>query len=141
MHQRTFLGALIVVVICVAILLVSNLTVIFSGNDKIPMIPREDVKGVAIEYKKNLYTLSFDQQNRFLELVNYSSKAKESDKKLVQQKVDFQKLLVYRFKNPTLEITPIAYVNDQLLFILSGNVYKEENPGQLKALLSQTYDH
>lgn len=122
-----------------------HLTSIFHTPEQKPVyIQPNNVKGSAIKHHKQLYTLNFDQQNRLVEFLNQSTLITDI-KDLKRQNVNFEELVLYQFeKEQELTIQPIAYIDDQLLYLipqwdLNGYLI-ETSQGRLKQLLSQTYD-
>lgn len=104
-----------------------------------------DVRGIAIKHKDLLYTLNFDQQNRIIDILNQSIQIQKIPAGQ-RQAPDFQQLIIYRFEDqPDLIITPTTYLNNELVYSMpqwNPNGYmKEVSVGELRKLISQTYDH
>ncbi len=103
-----------------------------------------DVRGMAVEHKGLLYTLNFDQQNQFLKYLNSSLPVSKTDYQNINETLPFSKILIYTFNSPDVEISPIGYKEDNLVFFAPNwntNSYMIElSGGELKKLLGQTYD-
>jgi hypothetical protein len=89
--------------------------VAFLGIIPSKHISPNDVRGMAVQHHDQLYTLNFDQQKTFIDILNRSFPV---GKELVEKrKVDLknppevQKIIIYRFNAPDLEITPVGYVS------------------------------
>lgn len=103
-----------------------------------------DVQGMAVEHNGWLYTLNFDQQNAVVVGLNQAVKIKKNSTFLEGERPAFAKLHIYRFKNSVLEILPLAYVGENLVF--SAPFWHPEGwlmdttDGDLKDVLNKTYD-
>lgn len=133
-------------IVVIGALIILGLNVIpyltFSPSEK--YLSYNDVRGMAIEHNRKLYTLNFKQQN---ELVGIFNNAQPIDKSAVasnNQKPDFTKIFIYRFNQPDIEITPSAYQNGHLIFSASDwnpNGYLiDASKDSVKALTDQAYD-
>lgn len=107
-------------------------------------IKNTDVRGMAVEHRGSLYTLNFDQQNHVLRYLNSSLPVSKSDYQNMNETLPFSKIVIYTFKSPDIEISPIGYREDNLVFFApnwGANSYMIElSGGELKKLLGQTYD-
>lgn len=139
-----------------AAILLMNMAALF-GIIPSRYISPNDVRGIAVEHNQLLYTLNFDQQNAILDIFNRSipvSKQEVEARKV--QAVDpprVSKIIIYRFNEPDIEITPIAYVakstsvidsNHNLVFsapLWNPKGYMEESASdEIEKLLKSTYD-
>lgn len=145
MSNRTLFYLTLLVLAGMAVLLGLNLSSIFKGKpESQPYLQYNGVRGMAIEHKGLLYTLSFQQQNQVIELLNQVDSVQNVGKGS-QQKPDFTKLIVYLFDDKEdIVITPIAYVNQDLVFSAPqwslNHYFMDVSEGQLQTLLSKTYD-
>lgn len=102
-----------------------------------------DVRGMAIVHNQKEYTLNFSQQNTILAYLNGATPP-NIDTHSNKESFDFEKIIIYTFQAPNIEITPIAYVNNELLFATpewnSGSPLLDRSRGQLKSFLPKTYD-
>jgi hypothetical protein len=117
-----------------------------------------DVRGMAIEHNNLLYTLNFEQQNAVLQILNQSVPIgpQISPKEESPLKPAFERLVIYRFQAPDIEIRPVAYARivtafggegptQQDLLVFSAPIWNrtglmQETTARFKDLLSQTYD-
>ncbi|MCB1111836.1 MAG: hypothetical protein H7A37_10265 [Chlamydiales bacterium] len=104
-----------------------------------------DVRGMAVKYEGKLYTLNLKQQAEAIDLLN-NVQPVQGRAFTAQQRnaVDIQEIIIYRFApKPDISISPIAYVDDSLVF--SAPLWQqmqylmEQSHGTLKALLSKTH--
>jgi hypothetical protein len=119
-----------------------------------------DVRGVAIEHHQKLYTLNFAQQNELIDILNRSipvgQELVESRKVEVKDAPEVEKIIIYRFNAPDIEIIPVAYVSKTTSAIKTNNISKtslvysvpewnlnglleESTSDELHKLLSSTY--
>jgi len=125
-------------------------------------ISPNDVRGMAVEHNKQLFTLSFEQQNELVGIFNRSipiaKSMIEGRKTQLKNPPLIQKIIVYRFSGPDIVITPVAYVaktssvlgdEDELQstnMVLSVNEWnpngylEEAAPDELAKILLTTYD-
>jgi len=77
-------------------------------------ISQNDVRGVAVEHKKLLYTLNFRQQRELIEMFNHSFLAtpEEVDERSIifTGGPSIDKIIIYRFDAPDIEIIPNGYI-------------------------------
>lgn len=135
------------VIIGMAILFALNVSIIVSeqGGPQ-TYLKFNDVRGMAVKYKQLLYTLNFSQQNEIIEILNQSIPMLSSDASGFRQAPDIQQIIIYQFGNkPDLILTPIVYMNNQLIYSMpqwnAKNNLMELSNGRLQTLLSETYDH
>src|ERR1700733_909479 len=80
------------------------------------------VKGMAIEYNNKLYTLNFKQQNRVIQILNcadlYSKNGSKVDASLEKNGFDYNRLIIYRFEEPDLEVIPAGHELGDVIFEL-----------------------
>ena len=145
MNSRTNTFLLTVVIVCIGIIFVLNFFGLYWDTGPKRFLTPTDVRGMAVEHNGKLFTLNFDQQNHVVAVLNQAVKV-GSEKYFEAEDVDFgyERLLIYRFEEPDLEMTPLAFINQQLLFRLPewnpNGLIRETGPGELDYLLSQTYD-
>ena len=137
----------IAVLVSAAIILAMNAATSF-GIASYKYLSPNDVRGMAVEHNQKLYTLNFAQQNFVVDLINNALPltTKEEPK---NGKVDFSKIVIYRFNAPDIEIHPIAYISKEnsshLVFsvpALNPNALLQDNSSEnVKNFFSKTYDH
>lgn len=104
--------------------------------------PINDVRGSAIVHKGLSYTLNFDQQKILVDFVLKAVQVKKSD--YTPTKLNFDKFIIYRFKDREVEILPITYNENNLVFSVpslnSETYYMELSGGQLKTMIPSSFD-
>ncbi len=144
MSNRTLTYLSIAVVACIGLLLVINLIPSIQGISSGKYLQLNDVRGSAVQHKGLLYTLNFDQQNHLVDWLNHSVAVK-SDSYKKDPDMEIEKIVVYLFNKPDLEIEPIAYSNGNLVFSSpkwnASGLFIDTSNGVLKQMLSETYDH
>lgn len=145
MNNRSLITMTMVVIAGIAILLGINLFYTFrNAYPQEAYLKYNSIRGSAIEYQGKLYTLNFDQQKALIEAINHSIRTAEPP--AGGNKPNFTKIIIYRFNAPDVVITPIAFVEGNLVYsapqlIAAPDSLKEQTGGQLEKILSQTYDH
>lgn len=145
MSNRLLISMTLLVLLGMAILLGLNLTAIFSGNrPSNAYLDPNKVRGIAVRHNQLLYTLNFSQQNEVINFINRSNPIAEIIPGK-RQNPNVDKIIIYQFGGAEdLIITPIAYVNNNLIYSTpqwNPNGYlMDVSEGKLQKLLSQTYD-
>lgn len=145
MSQRALIYGTGLVLLGMIILLSLNLASFFSLDPmEAAFIPQNQVRGVAIEQHNLLYTLNFEQQNQLISALNRSVRVwgVKPDKRVP---AEIKKIIIYRFGGqPDLQLTPVAYIDYNLVFSSPEWVQKgylmELSNGALQQMLSQAYD-
>jgi hypothetical protein len=100
-----------------------------------------DVRGSAIIYNRQHFTLNFNQQNALIASLNDSFDFKHDNRSTL----DYGPIVIYRFVKPDIFITPLSYIEENLLFSTpiwnNGNPMLENSNGKLKDILEGAYDH
>lgn len=144
MKNRTLLYLSIFSAIIMGILLLIN----FFNTLHIPVLNRylspNDVKGSAVIHAGKPYTLNFDQQNSMITLVNQAVPVNKTAFPIAATQIDFDKIVIYRFNGPDIDITPITFFDEELIFSSpewnpTGYLHDTSN-GKLKALIYQTFE-
>lgn len=111
---RLTLYMTVAVLACFAIILMMNAAA-FLGITPSRYISPNDVRGIATEHHHKLYTLNFAQQNALIEIFNRSfpvgKEMVEARKVTLSNPPEVEKIIIYRFNAPDLEVLPIAYVS------------------------------
>lgn len=84
-----------------------------------------EVKGIAIEKGKELFTLNQKQQNEALTLINRMRPVDKGDYP-IKEKFEFTRIIIYRFNKPDIDLFPIANQKEGLVFnvpILNSSSY------------------
>ena len=146
MSNRTLFFMTALVIVAMAVLFALNMKTITGGKpDTQKYLKYNEVRGIAVEHNQMLYTLNFKQQNAVIEILNRAVPIAEL-KEGTRQKTDIQKIVVYQFeKKPDLIITPLTYLNGNLVFTQpewnKDGYLMEMSSGELQQILSQSYDH
>lgn len=133
----------------------------FLGVVPAKYISPSDVRGIAVQHDGKLYTLNFSQQNTMVDIFNRMIPVKKElvfERQVKTTRPEVQKIIIYRFNAPDIEITPIAYVmkttslaqpvsQGHLSMVLSvpdwnaEGFLEESTNDELHQLLPTTYDH
>ncbi len=145
MDNRTLFILTGLVLLGMILLLGLNLTNILTGEPSNQVyLKYNDVRGMAVSRNQLLYTLNFQQQNSVIDILNKALPIDEI-KSGQRQQPNIQQMIIYQFQGkPDIVLTPIAYVDRNLIFSApqwQHNGYLMElSEGDLQTLLSQTYD-
>ena len=143
MKNSTFLYLITLVVFCIIVLLLINSLSMFHGPTLEKFILPNDVRGMAIVHNRKEYTLNFAQQNAILGYLN-SAMPPSVSTETNQSTLNLEKIIIYTFRPPNIEIIPIAYVQNELLFKTSewnsGSPLLDPSRGQLKTIIPTTFD-
>jgi hypothetical protein len=129
----------------IAILFAINLDSILTGSPiNQTYIKHNSVRGMAVGRNQMLYTLNFEQQNKVTNILNRSVRV-VGVKPGKRQKPDIDQIVIYQFdKKPDIILSPIAYVDDNLVFTAPACVDQgylmELSNGDLQKLLAESYD-
>jgi hypothetical protein len=161
MNSRFTLLMTIAVLVGFAVIIMINIAS-FLGIVPSKYISSNDVRGMAVEHHDLLYTLNFEQQNTLVDVFNRSIPVTEA---MVESRKmtaippiapQIQRIILYRFSGPDIEIRPVAYVaksssvdaepEEQLTFVFSvpawnpTGLLEEAASDELYRILSKTYD-
>lgn len=132
------------VVLAVLILLGINLIPFFSTSQKKVLISLNDTNGMAVVHNGTPYTLNFEQQNSAMEYINRAVFVKKSDYANRKKNFEVEKITVYRFKKPEVDIFPIDLADKNLIF--SAPAWSQEyyfmdlSAGGFQRLLISSFD-
>ena len=162
MGNRLTLIMTVAVLAGFATILILNAAALF-GFIPPKYISPNDVRGIAIEHDHMLYTLNFQQQNALIYIFNRSHPCRASnvanapETKKLKISSGIQKIIIYRFNAPDIEIRPAGYVSKtsdvvggqanerSMLFSAPlwnpNGLLEEAAPDDAEALLLTTYDH
>ena len=144
MSNRTLFIFTGLIIAGLLVLLGFNMAPLFTKSPPSePYLKRTHVKGMDIEHKQLLYTLNFNQQNDIVDILNRSVKV-VGLKPGKRQKPDIEKIVIYQFGGPDLVLTPIAYVDNNLVFTVpeweKNSYLMELSDGYFNKMITQTYD-
>ncbi len=144
MSNRLLIFLTLLVILAMLLLFVMRAAPFLWKSPSSNYIAFEDVRGMALVYHNIPYTLSFEQQNRVVELLNQSVPIAPQKYPKDENRADFDKLVIYRFGANDLILTPEVYVDEDLAYRVSewnGNgLLMDISGGVLKELLNQTHD-
>ncbi|NGX42852.1 MAG: hypothetical protein K940chlam7_01140 [Chlamydiae bacterium] len=145
MSNRTISYLLLVVIVSMGALFALNFINIWRGTAQAKYLAPNEVKGMDIEHDDKLYTLNFSQQNQVLAILNQTIKV-GYERYFEGEEADFEytALVIYLFDGSSIKITPVGFINRQLLLRVPEwnpqGLIREIGPGDLHYLLSETYD-
>ncbi|EFB41480.1 hypothetical protein [Parachlamydia acanthamoebae] len=107
-------------------------------------IDLNDIKAVTIEREGKPHTLSLEQQVELVKYLNLSQPVEKKTYENQNDQVDFEKIIIYRFKHPELTITPVGYIGQNLLFSAPDlnplGYMLDFSDGKLKNLIAQSIE-
>lgn len=99
---------------------------------------------MEVTHKKIPYTLNFDQQNKVIEWLNTSIQITSKEFPQKADNLPIEEMTIYRFDQPDIKLIPYGYLDENLVFQSNDwnakGLMQEKSHGELKKLLSQTYD-
>lgn len=134
------------VVLCIAaflVILVLNVVPLFWTANPSTYIQQDMVEGMAVQYRGKLFTLNFEQQTKAIDIFNRAIPVGQLQTSKDNLAVDFEEIQIYRFKQPTVVITPLAWIDQNLMFqapLWSPNNLLEVSQDELYKLINQSYD-
>lgn len=161
MSSRNTLLMTLAVVIGFGIIILMNVANMLTFS-KAKYISSSEVRGMAVQHNQLLYTLNFEQQNTVVDIFNraipVSKEVAEGRMKSLKDNPEIQKIIIYRFNAPDIEVKPIGLVyktlsqgapdsieNQSLVFSVPewnpNGLMEEVASDKLWQFLSNTYDH
>lgn len=99
---------------------------------------------MAIEHHNELYTLNFEQQTKVIQILNHTEFCLENEDyaNTLFQKKSYNRLIIYRFEEPNIEVIPVGENNECVIFEIreQNRPTKKMKTSLLHALLSQTFE-
>lgn len=146
MKNSTLVSLTIVVVIGIFILLFLNFfpKIHFSGAPPpSSSIPIEGVRGSSVVHDGVPFTLSYEEQQLAVQTIARAVKVKKTDSP-PPPPFTFDKMIFYLFNGPDLEIIPVQFINQSLIFSipqLDPKMYfMELSGGQLLQMINHSFD-
>lgn len=139
MSNRTLFWMAMIILGAMGVLFLVNMVAFLKGPPPEQYISHNEVRGMAVEYKDKLYTLNFDQQNQ---VIGWLNSAIPVDEAVVEGEVDVERIIIYRFKQPEIELKPVTYKDGILIFSAtdwSVDLLRETSEGKLKQMLQESY--
>lgn len=142
MNSRSLLYMTIAVVAAVVVIIVLNLVNAFKPANEDAYVQRTSVRTIAVVHNQKPYILNFEQQNQMIEFLNAS---RPTDIKKVDQKADFENMVLTLFNGKEITVTPVGYDKDYgLVFTVeewdANSNLKDPSKGQMKKLIGQAHD-
>lgn len=107
-------------------------------------LPGNDVRGMAVFHNGIPYTLNFEQQKLANDVINRAVEVKKSDYPKAEAPFSFDKLVIYRFNAPDVEIFPISYSDRNLVFSVPSlsqeKYFLELSGGEFKNMINASFD-
>ncbi len=143
MNMRWTLYLLPILIGLMVLLFVRNAVQEYNPTTTASQIAINDVRGSEVVYRGKSYTLSFEQQQGLVELLNRSVHVT----RLRDKKAPFsgiEEIVIYRFGDKPLKITPVD-IGDDAAYFRAPQLHPEgflmdTSAGTLWTLLQQTYD-
>lgn len=140
-RQLIYLVVTTLVILSVLLLITAFFNLRTPPSQK--LLSYNDVNGIAVERNGIFYTLNFQQQNELIGFFNHAIALDPPLLSLSQNEhltqPSYTKITVYPFDRPDIEITPVAYIDDQLLFASKtwneGKQLLDTSKGALKQIL------
>lgn len=113
-------------------LLVLNLAPNLASQVTVQAIPPLMVRSISVVQKGVPYTLNAEQQRIATNAIQRAEEVKKSDYPTVKGPFNFEKIIIQRFNSTDLEITPVQFKENELVFsapTLNPDVYYIELSG------------
>lgn len=143
MSNRTIFFLTAIVLVAMGVLLTLNLPDVLEGLPYEPYLKLPKIRNIEVVHKGKSYTLSFQQQKEMVSYINRSAavdKIKEGEK----SEPDFEKIVIYLFHDPDIELHPVVYVDEDLIYsapMWNPNGYMLDlSDGEMKKLIRQAYN-
>jgi hypothetical protein len=120
-----------------------NIIPYLTQNSLSTYIRQDAVLGMAIQHDGLLYTLNFDQQKEVIDILNRALPVDKYRSEPSDRPLDFEKIVIYRFDGSQIDIKPLAWVRDNLVFSApdwSIPPLKEVSKARLFEILQNSYD-
>jgi len=145
MSNRTTVFLLTIVIAAIALLFVLNTAGMYVKTAPDKFISPNDVRGMAVVHNGKQYTLSFEQQNKVVSILNRCVKIGLEGYLIGEDDAfDYEQLVIFRFNENDVKIKPVTFANQQLIFqapeFNSKGLLRETGPGELNLLLTEAYD-
>lgn len=130
-------------IIALFLVILLNIIPLFWSPNSQEYIAQDHVEGMAIVVKKVPYTLNFDQQKAVLSILNRAIPIGNYQSTPDDPSIFFDYLEIYRFDQKPIQIKPLAWVNENLVFSVpawSEGDLMEVSKRQLFEILNEAYD-
>ena len=137
----------ILIVTCLSalfVILALNLIPLFWTDHLSTYIKQDHISGIAVRHANRLFTLNYEQQKKVVDILNRAIPMGRVERQKSDPALDFDQIVIYRFKEVPLILTPLAWLDDNTLYFeaptWSKSRLKEVSRGQLYQILQDSYD-
>lgn len=113
-------------------------------NNQQLKIDRTQVKGIAVEKEGKVYNMSMRQQMTALSFLDRAEPVDKKDYPTKNDNMGFNRLIIYRFNQPDITLTPFAYDDKNIVFeapiIGTGSYILEMSGGEFKNLIQKVIE-
>ena len=130
------------VVILAGVLMVLNIFNIKTEPLGHHFLDANNVKAVEVMSKGTAHPLTFDQQKRFVAIINEAVHTGfENDLKITKGPFSYDKIVIHQFEGPQVTATPYGLVTTQLLMTIPewnpDGLIREMGPGELNKIFTE----
>ena len=141
MSNRTLSLLVVLVVLSTGVLMFINYFNIHTGPLENKFLTHNNVKAVDVFNQNTPYPLSFDQQKKFIDIINLAVHTDFNEKQdVVKGPFNYEKVVIHQFEGPEIIATPYGFVNSQLLMVVPewdpNGLIRETGPGELNTLFN-----
>lgn len=144
MNNNTMIFLTSLALVAIGALMVLNLAPNIASRVTIQAVPPLMVRSISVVQKGVPYTMNAEQQKIAANAIQRAEEVKKSDYPEVKGPFNFEKIIVQRFNSGDLEILPIQYKENELVFSapsLSKDVYYIElSGGALQKVLNSIHE-
>ena len=146
MKNSTVIAMTALVLVAIGALLFMNLApyASFKEAPSSSLVSNSEIRGIAVVHRGVPFTLNFDEQKVAVDSVMRAVTVKKADYPEVKGPFDFDKIIIYRFNAPEIELFPIQFPEQNLVFsmppINKDKYYMELSGGEFKRMISQSFD-
>lgn len=141
MSNRTLSVLIVLVIISSAVLMFMNMFDIHTGPLENRFLTHDNVKAVEVYSQDTPHPLSFEQQRKFVDIINEAVHTNFEEKlDVVKGPFKYEKIVIIQFEGPEVTATPYGFVNTQLLMTIPewnpDGLIRETGPGELNKIFS-----
>lgn len=130
------------VVILAGVLMVLNIFNIQTEPLGQRLLEANNVKAVEVMSKGTAHPLTFEQQNKFVTIINQAVKTGfEDEAKIKKEPFTYDEIVIHQFEGSKISATPYGLVNTQLLMKIPEwnpqGLIRETGPGELNKLFKE----
>jgi len=130
-------------IIALFLVMLLNIIPLFWHPNSEEYIAQDHIEGTALIVKNVPFTLNFEQQKAVIDILNRAIPVGEYHSTPEDPPVFFDSIEIYRFDQKTINIKPLAWVNENLVFYApmwsEGNLM-EVSKRELYEILNEAYD-